>query len=334
MFEDEQRPFHEQTTIRNVAEARPAWPPPPRPRPPQGPSKAVRVLTITLATLLVASGLGFVIYTATNQYGQALGFQRDLNVNATVQSEIKSQATAASAMQATAQPLATLQAQIIASATAQDQPTATAQAADDQATATATTLGAMLTQDTSGTPTLLDPLSDNTLKNQWDVGYADNNATGCNFVSGSYKVQEALRGNLRPCFADATNFSNFVYQVSMTISSGGEGGIIFRGNKANGQYYLFRIDVSGAYALDLYNGASKYTLLKSGVNPAILSGAGQSNELTVIADKGTLDLFVNQSYVDSVSDTTLSAGQIGVAVINTSLPATVTFSNAEVWKLS
>lgn len=332
MSVDEQTPFHEQTTIKDISLERPAWPPPPRLRPPQGPSKATKALVIVLASLLVASGLGFVIYAATNQYGLAIGAARRFNVNATVRSEVRTQATAVSALAATSQPLATQQAQIVASATAQAQPTATAQANSDQATATATSMGDLLTQDTTGTPTLDDPLSDNSLNNSWDVGYTDNNNTGCNFVNGSYRVQEARLGFIFPCFADATNFSNFVYQVSMTIVSGTEGGIIFRANKAAGQYYLFRVDTSGSYALELYNG-NAYTLLASGTNTAIYTGPNQPNTLTVIANKGALYLFVNQAYVGGASNTTLSAGQVGVAVFNTSLPVTADFSNAEVWKL-
>jgi hypothetical protein len=343
MVEDEQKPFNEQTTIQDAVvgdpraetqqEPRPAWPPPPRLRPRQGPSKAISILTITLILLLVAGGLGFMIYAATNQYGSALGAARTLNVNSTVLSEIKSQATVDSSLAQTAQPLATAQAQIIASATAQDLPTVTAQAEGDQATATATALGDMLTQDTAGSPDLLDPLSDNSLNYQWDTGYADNNATGCNFVNSDYEVQESRQGFLQPCFADATSFSRFVYQVTMTINAGNEGGIIFRGNKANGKYYVFRIDINGFYALDLYSG-NTYTLLTSGVSTAISTGTGLSNDLTVVADTNNLYLFVNETYVDGVSNNTLSVGQIGMAAIDTGLPVTVDFTNAEVWKLT
>lgn len=332
MVDNEQKTLHDQTTIKDISPARltkPAWPPQPRPRPSQGPSKALKITAIVVATLLIVSGLGFVIGATVNQYNGTLASQQSAYLRATV----NAQATTAGELAATAQPLATAQAQIYASATAQAQATTTAQNAGDQSTATATALGDMLTQDTSGTPALNDPLTDNSLNYQWDVDRTDNNNTGCNFGDNGYEVQEALQGFVHTCFADATNFSNFVYQVSMTISSGNEGGIVFRGNSAKGQYYSFRIDVNGSYAFEVYNG-QKYTLLASGSNAAILSGLDQPNDLTVIADKGTFYLFVNQTYVDSASDTTLKAGEIGVAAYNTNLPATVDFSNAEVWKLS
>ena len=336
--DDEQQSFHSQTTVKEVLPTRPAettrstesvWPPPPRPRPRQGVPTKVKVLALTLAALLVASGLGLIIYATTNQYNVALATQQRLYLKGTVDS----QATLAGSLRATAQPLATTQAQIDASATAQDQVTATIQASGDQATATATTLGNLLTQDTSGTPVLDDTLNDNSMNNNWDTGYTDNNNTGCNFVNGGYEVQEALKGFIHPCFATATNFSNFVYQISMTINGGSNGGIILCGNKSKGQYYFFSIDINGHYKFELYNG-NAYTLLASGNNSAIQTGIGQSNSLTVLANKGVFSLFVNQTYVASASDTTLKAGQIGMATSNTSLPTIVDFTNAQVWTLS
>ena len=330
MIENEQKPFHEQTTVQDLSLERPAWPPPPRPRPPQGPSNTVKWLVITLALLLVAGGLGLAIYATTNQYSLALAGQKSAYLQATV----NSQATTAGSLAATAQPLATSQAQIYASATAQAQPTATAQAAGDQTTATATTLNSLLTQDTGGTPALDDPLTDNSLNNQWATGFTDNNNTGCNFADTGYQVQEALQRFIRPCFAAATSFKNFVYQVSMTITSGNAGGILFRGDGANGQFYFFWIDTNGNYAFELYNGSSSHSVLASGSSSAILTGPGQSNDLTVIATKGTFYLFANETYVTSASDQTLSAGQIGVAAYNLNLPTTVDFSEAKVWTLS
>jgi hypothetical protein len=291
----------------------------------------VRALAISLAALLIASGLGFLVYATTSQYNVNLLRGRSINLGVTV----KSQATTVAAIAQTARPLATAQAGIYASATAQLQASATAAATGDSATATVTAMGSLLTQDTTGTADLDDPLSDNSLNNKWNIGYSDNNNTGCNFVNSNYQVQEALRGFVHTCFAEATSFNNFVYQVSMTITAGNEGGILFRGSSANtsGQYYLFRIDINGAYIFEVYNGGS-YTMLANGTSSAITTGLSQSNDLAVIADKGTFDLFVNATYVAGVNDKTLTSGQIGVAAYATNLPTTVTFSNARVWKLS
>lgn len=329
-MEQEQKSFAMQALVTDKTPVEPIWPPPPRPLPRQQPAKTVKILTLIVAVLLVVSGLSAIIVATTNQYGLAVGLQRRLNVNATVRSQVASQATLVSSLQATAQPLATTQAGIYASATAQDQSTATAQ---EQATATATIFGGQLTQATSGTPVLNDPLSDNSLNNAWDEVSTVNQDTSCHFNGTAYEAQEGRQGFILPCFANATNFTNFVYQVTMTIVRGGEGGIIFCANKDKKQYYLFRIDTNGNYALELYAN-SQYALLAQGTNSAILTGAGSSNTLTVLVDKGTLALFVNSIYVGSASDTTLSSGQVGVVAIDRDLPTTVAFSNAEVWNVS
>ncbi len=327
--------LHQQTTIKSSSSTStgwPAWPPPPRSRPPQRTSTSLAIVIMVLAALLVLGGLSLTIGITTNQYGQALGAQRGANANATVQATIKHQATLVSSLNATQQPLATAQARINATATAQNVPTATVQSTNDGATATTTALGDMLTTDTQGTPTLDDPLTDNSLNHQWDVGYSDNNNTGCNFVDGAYVAQEALQGILQPCFADATNFDNFVYQVSVTNSSRGEVGILFRGDKDSGQYYLFLVDVSGAYTLGLYDG-NKYRELSAGISPVISAGAGQSNNLAVIVDKHNFYLYVNQNYIGKTTDETLGAGQVGVVVVNTGLPVKASFSNAQIWTI-
>ena len=332
LFSEDEPPLpHEKENARETEPDHPAeliWPPAPRPRPRQGLSTPIKTVALVLAMLLVSSGLGLVIFATTNQYNTALATQQRLYLKGTVDS----QATIARSLQTTAQPLATTQAQIYATATAQGQATTTSQESGDDATATATTLDAELTQDTSGTPVINDTLFDNSMGHNWDTGYADNNNTGCNFVNGGYEAQEALQGFIQSCYAASTNYSNFVYQVTMTINGGEEGGILLYGNKSKGQYYLFNIDIKGNYSFALYNG-NAYTPLAQGNNSAIMTGTEVSNDLTVIADKGTFSLFVNETYLASAHDTTLKGGQIGVSATNTSLPTTVDFTNAEVWTL-
>src|ERR1700726_1767619 len=102
MSDDESKSSPTQTTAKNVATEWPAWPPPPRPRPHQGPTQRTRIVTLSLAALLIFGGLGFVIFAATGQYGQALGMQRGLNLNATVRSQVDQWATMVNSMASTA----------------------------------------------------------------------------------------------------------------------------------------------------------------------------------------------------------------------------------------
>ncbi|HEX7735267.1 MAG TPA: hypothetical protein VF458_10390 [Ktedonobacteraceae bacterium] len=312
----------------------PDWPPPPRPRPAQGLSRPMRILLVALAVALIFSGLGLLIYSTTSQYDRKLGALDGRDATAAARALRTAQAIHNTQSTATAGPLQTADARIYATATASAGPAATASATGAQGTATTQAQLAVLTKITSGAATLNDPLSDNTQSHAWDVGYADNNNTGCNFVDGSYKVQEALPTLLRPCFADATNFQNFAYQASMTMNTACAGGLLFRGNKSTNAYYLFTVNADGTYLFEFYGSKdSSHAILSSGSSPAIL-GVGQTNTLAVIANKGVMDLFVNQAFLAEIADVhVLSGGQIGVAVYNTRLPASASFSDAEVWKI-
>jgi hypothetical protein len=332
-YPEEEKLLHRQTTLTMSPPAvvsAPAWPPPPRPRPPQGPPVWLKALVITLAALLVLGGLGLLIYSTTDQYNLTLNAPR-IHATAAARAAVQATATAARLARVTAVPLATANAQVYATQTAQAGPDATATALNAQSTETSQSMVALLNRVTEGTPTLDDPLSSNSQGNVWDVGYADNNNTGCNFVNGSYQVLEALPGRFQPCFADAMKVTNFAYQVSLTFNSNCSAGLILRGDKNSGHLYLFTINTNGSYQFEVYNGSQYYTLA-SGTSPAIL-GAGQPDTLVAVADQGVFDLFVNQAFLTEAIDGQLSAGQIGVAVENTGVPASASFSEAKVWKI-
>lgn len=116
----------------------------------------------------------------------------------------------------------------------------------------------------------------------------------------------------------------------MTIITGHSGGIIFRADGINSNYF-FRIGQDGSYELDSY-GAQQQTL-KSGTSSAINTGLNQSNLIAVVANGSTIDLYVNLHHIDSVSDGTYTSGQVGVAAYSTSGTTEVTFNNAMVWGL-
>jgi hypothetical protein len=331
MSNEDSVPLHEQTTLRDnfPRPARAAWPPPPRPRGRQTFPGGTSILLIILALILGGGGLGFIVFSTTTQYNKVLNTQATARALSTARANANRLALT---QQATNQALATQQANIYETATALTGSTATAQVNSDTATATANRLQNLLNQDTSGTPTLNDALSDNSGNHQWDEIINPEGNTGCQFNNGVYHALEALRGFLQPCFAEGSNFSNFVYQVTMTIDQGDQGGIIFRANGAKGQYYVFRIGVDGSYTLERYNN-NQLTTLSSGFSPAIATGTGQSNTLSVMADKSTFYLFANQSYITTARDSTFTSGQIGVVVLDFTLPTDIEFSNAQVWVL-
>ena len=208
---------------------------------------------------------------------------------------------------------------------------ATATATSAQATANAinATATAYAKTVTPGSPVLNDALQSNS-GNNWDVTNLPGGG-GCAFTGGAYHASMPQKGYIAPCFAKATNFSNFSYQVQMTIVKGDQGGIAFRANANNGTFYYFHINTSGTYALETYSGYNSTTVLTQGTNPAIKTGLNQTNLIAVVANGNSLVFYVNKQQFASVNDGTYRSGQIGVIAESIENPTEVTFTNAEVW---
>jgi hypothetical protein len=287
------------------------------------------ILLILLAIALIGGGLGLIFYTTTVQYRASLQAQATGLANSTVQARD----TARAQEQATANALSTANAKIFATATTQTGVTATATALVENATATATALGVVFTQATSGTAVLNDPLSDNSGNHNWDETHGTVDGQ-CVFTGAAYHAKAARQGFFQPCFAESSNFTNFVYQVSMIIDKGNQAGIVFRANSTSKALYLFYIRIDGRYSLDLYKSGSQATTLHNGFSPAIMTGAKQTNQLVILAYKSILYLYVNQQFIFSLTNSTLSSGMIGVAALDLKNPTEAEFSNAQVWNIT
>lgn len=309
----------------------PIWPPPgPTYRRRETMSARAIVFIAVLAVALIAGGLGFIVYATTVQYRGGLHAQATVFARSTLQARDTAQAQ----VQGTANFFGTANSNIYASATAQVGGTATLTAQGSNVTATVTTYDSLLAQLTGGTSALNDTLVDNSGGNQWDTT-TNTRSSACIFNGTDYESDENQSGYLQPCFAEATNFTNFAYQADVVIDTGTEAGLTFCANSSKDSYYLFRFDIYGNYALDLYKGGGQATTLLSGADPTDIStGLSQSNTISVIVFKGMLYLFSNQAYLGSVSNKTLTSGMIGFAALDSSVPTKAEFSNAQVWTFS
>ncbi len=278
----------------------------PKPKKP-GISKGLIALLVVLALVLIGGGILFA-YVGVIQPGQQ-------HAQATATAQAKSaQATG------TAQANANATAAVLATATA-------------QTVATATAIQGIYTQATSGNPTLNDPLSGQD-GNNWNEGTTSGEGS-CTFSGNAYHAGAQQSDYFYSCFASTPTFSNFAYQVQMTIIQGDYGGIIFRADSANSKYYYFRIGKDGAYDLTASHDTtfSHDQLLKSGNAPSIIkTGLNQTNLVAVVANGSNLYLYVNQKFLAQVNDSTYKSGQIGVFGGDfASKSADVAFTNAQVW---
>lgn len=265
------------------------------------------ILLITLAFLVMASGIGLIYYSAVYHPDQ-----------------LYAQATA------TAQTVRTAQAQ--ASGAANAQSTGTAQAfanATAQAMATTTALQNIYNQATSGAPILNDPLNGNNIYH-WDVGNASLGGS-CGFKAGAYHVIEPNKSYYLSCLAESNNFSNFAFQVQVTIIQGDEGGLIFRATGA--KLYSFGFNREGLFSLIVSKNNNPGKPLIYGPNSAINTDLNQPNLLTVIAHDSTFYLYINKQFVDAVRDSSYHSGQIGVYAAYSTHYTDVAFNDAQVWQV-
>jgi eukaryotic-like serine/threonine-protein kinase len=266
-------------------------------------SKGVVLLLSLLAILLLGASVGAFLYLAKPNIP---GAQSTPQANSTTATQTGANTTATS----------TAIAQVSDTATAR---TTTNTSPTGVTTPHGNTLG-------SGTLALDDPLVDNSRGYSWEEGLRDSGY--CTFTSGVYHASIALSGYFHSCLALGKDFSDFSYQVNMTIVSGDYGGIVFRADRAATHFYYFLIDHSGNYNLKAYfdkNG--DYNLIASGSSGAIDASPNAMNTLGVVAHSSSIDLYVNGQDIQSVNDGTFTHGQIGIVVLS----GDAAFSDAKVW---
>lgn len=211
------------------------------------------------------------------------------------------------------------QQQVQATATAQTHATATAHA---QATATVQN-----PYTHSGTLVFSDPLTANNQGHRWDEN------SNCAFKDGTYHAIAPDPHYSDYCIADATNYSDFAYQVQMEVLKGDGGGILFHVENTNpNKYYEFDVAQDGSYGLYKAD-AGKYLTLTSGSSPVIHQGLNQINVMGVVVQGSKITLYVNGKPIDTVTDSTFSHGQIGVSASVYNQVTEAAFTNAKVWKL-
>jgi len=186
----------------------------------------------------------------------------------------------------------------------------------------------------SNTMLLDDPLNDNSRGHNW---MENTNATGgsCDFTASAYHIGEAQQGYFNTCFAQNMQFKNFTYQVEMSISQGDAGGIVFRADSANTKFYYLRFEQGGYYQLRLYVDGTGLNsrLLTSGLSSGFALNSTVTNLIAAVVRNDTIELYLNQQLLTTITDSTYSQGQIGVTAEDLNTATEVVFTNAKVWKL-
>ena len=180
---------------------------------------------------------------------------------------------------------------------------------------------------------LSDPLNNNSSAAQY--GWETN--TGCVFTSGAYRVTAAKQGSSpQTCTAQKTTFTNFTYQIQLSIETGGDnaaGGIFFRADPVSNQGYIILLRIDGYYEVDLASGPNHFNTIQSGMLAAHGLGFHQVHTLGIVANGSHISVYLDQNQITLVSDTTFTSGKIGVFSQFGSSSTMVAYTNAKVWQL-
>jgi len=284
---------------------------------PASPRNILLVALVLLIVLLsVLGGVG--VYTTNRSLVATATATTRMTVTATARNATLTATTA------TAQVNATATAQANATATTQANATATTQATYATATATANPYG--------GTLALSDSLSDNSHGYGWPV--VNDQFGTCQFRGGAYHISTTISGGRHWCDA-SLDFSNFAFEVQMTILKGDTGGITFRADNALNTSYVFSVGQNGKCELYVAQGTpDTRTLVQPVLSLAVHQGLGKTNTIAVAAQGNTITLYVNHQQIASVTDSTSSRGLIGLVVSSNApggYPTEVAYSNARVW---
>ena len=179
-----------------------------------------------------------------------------------------------------------------------------------------------------------DLLHDQSNNVNWQEGTNDQQAS-CVFKEGGYVAFQPHSGYFHACMAQKVDYTNFAYEVLMTIQQGEFGGIIFRAEDSiDVHYYLFRVGTDGSYWLYRFvdRAIEHATLLDHGSAQNFNRGLGKTNSLAVVTQGSSLTLYINRQEVSALQDAGYTHGQIGVLAGSLDQgPSQALFRNVKVW---
>jgi hypothetical protein len=186
-------------------------------------------------------------------------------------------------------------------------------------------------QPPGGTLALVDLLSQ---PNVWENASDTTSGGQCQFVHGAYQISQPQPNKLYQC-PEGNQYSNFAFEVKMTINQGDCGGLSIRSQSNYSNLYLFQMCQDGTYDFYKYtlSSPSSPTRLMSGNSPAINQGIGKSNLIAVVANGSGFNLYINSQKIGNANDNAYSQGSIGLVAGAYNNATTVTYQNARIWTI-
>lgn len=205
--------------------------------------------------------------------------------------------------------------------------TATAQAQDAKATANVQATATYMASHFPFSSKLI--LNDSLNGNDPAHGWMSDSL--CSFRNNMYYVSESQASTFVTCSAKSTDYTDFSFEATMQNFIGYSGGLVFRGNEDQENYYLFRVFYDGSFGFYSYTKAAHMKKIITGqVDNFSMS---KPIRLGVTAQGNAFKFFADGKQIGEATDSTISHGQVGVVVSNDTLITAAYFSNAKVWQL-
>jgi hypothetical protein len=211
--------------------------------------------------------------------------------------------------------------------------TATTNAANATATINALSPQDLYTRIIAGTPTLNDPLTTQGSTTWSQLGSGDGR---CTFTGGA--LHATSNKGSAACVALGSTYSNFVYQVQVSVIRGDLGGIFFRTDQVSHKIYLFAISPNGFYALYYIgqnaSGSPNEKILAASISTTINTGLKSTNVISVLARGSEISIFINKQFITKVSESSSTVGEIGViSGSSKNVPCDAAYNNAQLWNI-
>jgi hypothetical protein len=163
---------------------------------------------------------------------------------------------------------------------------------------------------------------------RWDS--KSNSGSTCAYENGAYHAGESQPAFFNQCLLQHYTFTDFLFQATVQITQGDEGGLIFRANASSNVEFHFDITTDGHFDLIRQTLSGPTQLILPEKTNAIHTGYGQINHLAVLTEGGAVHLYVNQLEV-ALWVIGTSSGAIGFLAYDLTNATSVAYFDADVW---
>jgi eukaryotic-like serine/threonine-protein kinase len=156
----------------------------------------------------------------------------------------------------------------------------------------------------------------------------------CLFQQSAYHVSSNVPSTYNSCPTQHQPVtSDMTFEVQMQILHGNCGGILFRGDFQQGNFYYYSLCSDGRHYLATYANSQQISFIRTQLTPfSTLQANSQATvNVAIVAQGSSLTFYLNKQQIDQINDPTYNSGQLTLLCYEIDKPTEVVFSNARLW---